>query len=231
LIPKLRREASKLGGETISIANSSDPYPNLDAETGLMRKCLEILSRHNCKVQIVTKSSLVVRDVDLLRRIPSTVSLTITTDDDQLAELIEPHAPKPSKRLKTVETLVEHGIPTSVRVDPIIPRVNDNPESLIEKLAQIGVRHVTSSTYKVRPDNWRRFMATSPEKAEKLRGLYFERGERIGRYIRLPRDLRFKLMKTVASLAQKHGLKFGTCREGLSQLNTARCDGSWLLQR
>jgi DNA repair photolyase len=231
LIPKLRREASKLSGETISIANSSDPYPDLDAETGLMRKCLEILSRHNCKVQIITKSSLVARDVDLLRRIPSTVSLTITTDDDQLAELIEPHAPKPSERLKTVETLATHGIPTSVRVDPIIPHVNDNPESLIEKLASIGVRHVTSSTYKVRPDNWRRFTAASPEKAEKLRGLYFERGEKIGRYILLPRDLRFTLMKTVGSLAQKYDLRFGPCREGLSQLNTGPCDGSWMLQR
>lgn len=231
MIQKLRREALRLSGETISIANSSDPYPNLEAETGLMRKCLEILSRHNCKVQIITKSSLVVRDVDFLQRIPSMVSLTITTDDDQLAEIIEPHAPRPSERLKTVETLVEQGIPTSVRIDPIIPHVNDNSESLIEKLASLGVRHVTSSTYKVRPDNWRRFRIASPEKAEKLRGLYFEGGERVGRYILLPRDLRFTLMKTVGSLAQKHGLKFGTCREGLSQLNTASCDGSWLLQR
>jgi DNA repair photolyase len=93
LIPRLEREAKKLKGELISIANSSDPYPNLEAKTGLMRKCLEALSRHDCKIQIVTKSSLVLRDIDILKKIPSMVTLTITTDDDNISKVIEPHAP------------------------------------------------------------------------------------------------------------------------------------------
>ena len=91
----LKREAAKLNGETISIANSSDPYPRAEASEGLTRRCLEILAESNCRIQIITKSNLVARDDDLLCKVPATVALTITTDDDNLAKVIEPFAPSP----------------------------------------------------------------------------------------------------------------------------------------
>ncbi|MDI6806024.1 MAG: radical SAM protein [Candidatus Bathyarchaeia archaeon] len=229
LIPKLEREAIKLKGELISIANSSDPYPNLEAKMGLTRKCLEILTRHNCKLQIITKSKIVLRDVDLLRKKPSMVSLTITTIDDELAKVIEPHAPSSSERLKTAEILVNADMPTSVRIDPIIPFVNDNQENLIKTLASIGIKHITVSTYKVKSDNWQRLSMALPKTAEKIKPLYFEKGERIGRYTYLPKNLRFKIMEKMRLMAKRYSIKFGTCREGLSHLNTASCDGSWLL--
>lgn len=229
LTQKLKREAARLKGEIVSISNSSDPYPNLEAETALTRDCLEVLSGHNCKLQIVTKSSLVVRDIDLLKKVPSMVALTITTDDDATAKIIEPYVPGPSERLKAVEKLTQNGLPTTVRIDPIIPFVNDNPEELIKELASLGVRHITSSTYKVRLDNWRRFSGAMPEIADRLRRLYFEEGERIVDYIYLPRSLRLRLMENVRALAEKNGVKFGACREGLSHLNTGTCDGSWVL--
>jgi len=230
LIPRLKKEATKLKGELISISNSSDPYPNLEAETGLTRKCLETLSRHNCKIQIVTKSNLVVRDIDLLKKKPSMVTLTITTHDDNISKVIQPYAPSSSERLKAAETLIRKGIPTSVRIDPIILFVNDNPENLVQTLASIGVKHITSSTYKVKPDNWKRFNIALPKTAEKLKPLYFEKGEKIGRSIYLPKELRLKLMEKVAMLSEKYDIQFGTCREGLSHLNTAACDGSWLIK-
>ena len=229
MIVRLRRDAARLRGELVSVANSSDPYPRLEVEKCLTRKCLEILCQHNCRVQIITKSDVVLRDVDLLKKTSSVVSLTITTVDEGLAGVIEPYAPSPSRRLKAVETLIAKGIPTTVRIDPIIPFVNDDVDGLVETLAAMGVRHITASTYKAKSDNWQRVSLALSEKAEKLRELYFERGEKIGRYTYLPRDLRFKLLKAVADVAKKYGVKFGTCREGLSQLNTATCDGSWLL--
>ena len=230
LIPRLKRETAKLKGELISISNSSDPYPSLEAETGLMRKCLEILSRCNCKIQVVTKSNIMVRDIDFLKKTQSMVTLTITTDNDNISKIIEPNAPPSSQRLKAAETLIRKGIPTSIRVDPIIPFANGNPENLVETLASIGVKHITSSTYKVKPDNWKRFSMALPKTAEKLKPFYFEKGERIGRSIYLPKELRLKLMEKVAVLAKKYGIQFGTCREGLSHLNTATCDGSWLIK-
>lgn len=229
LISRLRREAERLKGEIVSIANSSDPYPNLEAKLSLTRKCLEILSLHNCKIQIITKSSLVTRDMDLLKKVPAMVSMTVTTDNDAVAKIIEPHAPPPSERLKALRMLTENGILTAVRIDPIMPFVNEDVQSLVQKLAVLGVKHVTASTYKVKMDNWQRLCKALPQIAEKLKPLYFERGEKLGRYIYLPKDLRFKLMKAVSDLAAKHNIKFGTCRENLSRLNTATCDGSWLL--
>jgi DNA repair photolyase len=224
----LQREAAKLQGETISIANSSDPYPRVEATVGLTRRCLEILAESNCRIQMITKSNLVIRDDDLLSKVPSTVALTITTDDTEVAKLLEPNAPPPDERLSAAEDLVNTGIPVSVRIDPVIPFVNDQPKKLVAILAEIGVKHVTSSTYKVKPDNWRRFSAVMPEVAEKLKPLYFKQGEKIGGNTLLPRDLRFKLLKNIRDLTTAKGIKFGVCRENLPRLNTAACDGSWL---
>ena len=229
LFERLQREATKLKGETVSISNSSDPYPRLEATTGLTRRCLEILAENNCRIQIITKSNLVIRDDDILSKIPSTVALTITTDDSEVARLLEPNAPPPAERLSVVQELVSKGIPVSVRIDPVIPFVNDQPDKLVATLASIGVKHITSSTYKVKPDNWRRFSTVLPEAAAKLKPLYFKQGEKIGGNTLLPRDLRFKLMKNIRDLAVANGMQFGVCREGLSRLNTAACDGSWLL--
>jgi len=230
LFSRLRSEAAKLNGEIISISNSSDPYPTIEAERGLTRHCLKIFLRSNCKIQIITKSNLIVRDVDLLKEIPSMVTLTITSNEDGLSKVLEPSAPPSSERLKAVERLVCEGIPVSVRIDPIIPYVNENSERLIEKLAFLGVKHVTCSTYKVKMDNWQRLNLAMPQIAEKLKLLYFKKGERIGRYIYLPRDLRLRLMENLAIIAKKYGLRFGVCREGFSHLSTAACEGSWLLK-
>jgi DNA repair photolyase len=118
-----------------------------------------------------------------------------------------------------------------VRVDPIIPFLNDDVEALMGTLASLGVRHVTSSTFKVRPDGWRRFSGALPDVAERLKPLYFRDGAVRSGYRYLPEDLRFKLMKRVADLAGKYEMRFGTCREGFSSLNTAVCDGSWMMNK
>jgi DNA repair photolyase len=231
LIKRLEREAQKLKGETVSISNSSDPYPRLETKAGLTRETLRILARSDCRIQIITKSTLVARDADILKDACATVALTIITDNDDLAKLIEPNAPKPSERLKTVKILVRNGLNVSVRVDPIIPFVNDEQDELISKIAEFGAKQVTASTYKARTRDWRRFAAALPSAAEKLKPLYWGQGERANGCTMLPRALRLKLLSDVRRSALKHGLKFAVCREGLSQFNTAVCDGSWMLPR
>lgn len=229
LLPTLRREATKLKGEIVSISNSSDPYPRVEANTRLMRRCLEILVESNCRLQIITKSNIVARDCDLLIQVPSAVALTITTEDDGLAKVIEPHAPSTTERIHAAQELIGQGIPVSVRIDPIIPLVNEDPRKLITTLASIGVRHVTSSTYKPKPDNWRRLSQALPGVAEKLKPLYFQQGERLGGNTLLPKELRLKLLSNIRDLTLETGMAFGVCREGLPELNTATCDGSWLI--
>jgi len=231
LLERLRREAPKLKGEVISLSNSSDPYPKTEQSTGLTRRCLEILVESNCHIQIITKSNLVVRDDDLLKQVSSTVAFTITTDNDQIARILEPNAPLPSQRLSAVEDLIRQDIPVSVRIDPIIPFINDQPQELIKTIASIGVKHITCSTYKAKPDNWKRLAEALPGVTEKLEPLYFKEGERVGGNILLHRNLRLKILKNVRDLASAEGLLFGCCREGLERLNTATCDGSWMLPK
>ena len=230
LISRLKQETARLNGELVSISNSSDPYPRLEAETGLTRKCLEILAKSHCRLQIVTKSDLVTRDTDILQSVPCVVSVTILTADDGLSRKLEPGAPVSSKRLKVLETLARAGIPTTVRIDPVIPFLNDELSALMRTVADLGVLHVTCSTYKVKPDNWKRFSAVFPEIAEKLKPHYFIKGEKIKRSLYLPQDLRFGLMKKAGELAKECNLNFGCCREGFS-LNSAACDGSWTIQK
>ncbi len=228
LIKRLKRELPKLDRNIpIAMSNSSDPYQPLEAELRLTRRVLKLLL--DFKVLIVTKGSLVARDIDILSNMASAVSMTITTLDDETAEKLEPHAPLPEDRLRALQRLVSAGIPTSVRVDPIIPGVNEEVEPLIKELADIGVRHITSSTFKPRPDSWRRFSQAFPHHSERLRELYFEKGEKIQNSWYLPADIRRKLMERVRKACEKYGLSFATCREGLN-LNTARsCDGSHLI--
>jgi len=231
LLATLQREAPKLKGETISLCNSSDPYPRAEASEGLTRRGLEILADSKCRIQIITKSNLVVRDDDLLSKVPSTVALTITTADDEVARVTEPYAPSPSQRLRAAKDLIKAGIPVSDRIDPIIPFLNDQPRKLIADLASMGVKHVTCSTYKAKPDNWQRLSHVFPEVMEKLKPLYFQEGEKIGGNTLLPKEARLKILKNIREMVSTYGMKFGACREELPELNTAACDGSWLLPK
>ena len=231
LLSTLKREASKLAGQTISISNSSDPYPQVETSEGLTRRCLEILAENKCKIQVITKSNIVVRDDDLLCKVPATVAFTLTTLDDNLAKIIEPFASLPSQRFRAAEDLIKKGIPVSVRIDPIIPLVNDQPQKLIADLASIGVKHITCSTYKAKPDNWKRLSTALPKVAEQLKPLYFTQGEKVGGNTLLPKEFRFKLLKNFRDLAARNGMRFGACREGLAELNSAPCDGSWLMPK
>jgi DNA repair photolyase len=133
--------------------------------------------------------------------------------------------------LRAAQDLIKDGIPVSVRIDPIIPTVNDKPNKLIATLASIGIKHVTCSTYKAKADNWMRLTKALPQVAEKLKPLYFEQGERVGGNVLLPKEVRFQILKGCRDVALAYGLKFGVCREGLAQLNTAACDGSWLMPK
>ena len=226
LIKRFTRELKKISPMSlISISNSSDPYQPMERERRLMRSILPLLKSY--RVLIVTKSDLITRDIDLLRNLRSTVSITITTLNRDLASQIEPYAPSPQKRIKALETLVENGIQVSARVDPIIPFINENVDDLIKELADAGVKHITSSTYKLRWDSWKRIYERFPEVGEKIKNLYL-RGEKRGNTYYLKRELRIKMLKRIQQITSEYGMTFACCREGL-QLNTGICDGSHLI--
>ena len=226
---KLRLEAKNLKDELVSLSNSTDPYQPLEAKFELTRKILEILIENQAKIQIVTKSDLIKRDLNLLKKGKIQVAFTLTTLNEEVAKKLEPRAPLPKERLKVVKKFAKR-FKVVVRYDPIIPFLNDAEYGLIKKLAKFGVKQVIASTFKVRSDSWQRFSLRFPETAKKLKDLYFKKGERIRRYWYLPFELRKEILSKVKEWVESHGMKFSTCRENLSFLNSAKtCDGSWLI--
>ncbi|MEC9072204.1 MAG: PA0069 family radical SAM protein, partial [Myxococcota bacterium] len=116
-------------GETIAFSGVTDCYQPLEASYGLTRACLEVCLEYHQPVSLITKSSLVERDIDLLRELNQVAScqvvLSVPFFDAETARAIEPGAPSPARRLKTIRTLAEAGIPVGVNVAPIIPGLSD----------------------------------------------------------------------------------------------------------
>ncbi|NPV61213.1 MAG: radical SAM protein [Methanotrichaceae archaeon] len=230
LLKRLARELARAEPDKIvSLSNSSDPYPPMEEGLKLTRGCLRLLKDYGRSAQVVTKSDIVKRDIDILKEMPSAVSITITTLSDDLSRKLEINAPLPKRRLNAIRALRGEGIPVSVRLDPIIPGINDSEiEELVSAVAQAGALHVTSSTYKARPDSWKRMCRAFPEEMVAL-GQLFEQGSRTGGSRYLPVQMRKKLMAAVCKASTCESLTFSCCREDLAFGGTASCDGTHLL--
>lgn len=128
----LERELNKRGYEprTIAIGTNTDPYQPIEKKWRVMREVLEVLEAFNHPVAIVTKSSLVTRDIDILGRMAekglAKVALSVTTLDRKLARSMEPRAATPTRRLEAMRELSSNGIPVSVMIGPVIPGLNDS---------------------------------------------------------------------------------------------------------
>ena len=143
----LERELSKPGyvPNTIAIGTNTDPYQPVEKTWMLMRGILEVLDRYNHPVAIVTKSALVMRDMDILSRMAdrglAKVAISLTTMDKTLARAMEPRAASPSRRLEAMRALNEAGIPCNVMTAPIIPGLNDHElERLLDSASAAGAK-------------------------------------------------------------------------------------------
>jgi DNA repair photolyase len=132
----LERELkSKRQRATVGFGSMNDPYMPVEKSEELMRGALKLLIRYNFPVHILTKSDLIIRDIELLQQLSKTyaaASLTITTANDELARIIEPAAPVSSKRLEAIRQLSKAGIYTGVMVMPLLPFINDSWDEVAE---------------------------------------------------------------------------------------------------
>jgi DNA repair photolyase len=131
--------------EVIHLGANTDPYQPVERELRITRRVLETLLRAHHPVTVLTKSALVVRDLDLLGELArhglTRVYLSITTLDDDLKRTLEPRAAAAAARLRAVRQLAGAGIPTGVMVAPVIPAVNDHEiEAILEAAAEAGAR-------------------------------------------------------------------------------------------
>ncbi|WP_417417146.1 PA0069 family radical SAM protein [Hoeflea sp.] len=141
----LERELSKPGYKVqpIAIGTNTDPYQPVEKQWRIMRQLLEVLEAAGHPVGIVTKSAMVMRDIDILSRMASKglarVALSVTTLDRKLARTMEPRAATPERRLEAIRALSDAGIPVSVMVAPVIPGLNDHEiERILDSVKAAG---------------------------------------------------------------------------------------------
>ncbi|MFC3608089.1 PA0069 family radical SAM protein [Stutzerimonas tarimensis] len=147
LAERLEAELSKPGyvPQPIALGVNTDAYQPLEREQRLTRQALEVLLRFRHPVHLITKSALVLRDLDLLAALAEqrlvSVSVSLTTLDDELKRIMEPRAASPSARLRTLRTLDDAGVPVSVMCAPMIPMINDRElEAMLEAARDAGAR-------------------------------------------------------------------------------------------
>ncbi len=127
----------------IALGTNTDPYQPIERRYRITRSILEIFDRTSHPVGIVTKSALVLRDLDILTRLAERelvkVAVSITSLDPKLARSMEPRAAAPHRRLQTVETLAAAGVPVAVMVAPLVPALNEaEMEAILERVASAG---------------------------------------------------------------------------------------------
>ena len=129
----LRQELRNLHhGEQIAMGTATDPYQPIERRMCVTRSLLEVMAEcRGLNLGIVTKSTLILRDIDLLKRFAArnqlSIHLSITTPDTKLARILEPRAPRPDLRFKTVLALRKAGLKTGILCCPIMPGINDTP--------------------------------------------------------------------------------------------------------
>ncbi len=133
----------------IGTGSMSDPYMPLEQDVQLMRQCLELIDRHAFGATVITKSELVLRDLDLYRSIheqaKAVVQMTLTTYDEALCRILEPHVCTTGRRFEVLCRLRDNGIPTVVWLTPILPFLNDTRENLagiLKYCIQAGVKGI-----------------------------------------------------------------------------------------
>ncbi len=135
----LRRKRKKC---MIGTGAMSDPYLHLEKDLRLTRRCLELIDEYGYGLAIQTKSDMILRDLDLLksinRKTKCVVQMTLTTYDEKLCRILEPHVCTTARRIEVLNIMKEEGIPTIVWMTPILPFINDTEENLSAILKACG---------------------------------------------------------------------------------------------
>lgn len=128
-----------------------DPYLHIERELEITRKCLEIIEKYGFGVTVLTKSDLIMRDIELLEEInknaKTVVQMTLTTADEELCRVLEPNVCTTARRAEVLSEMKKRGIPTVVWLTPLLPFINDTEEnvrSIIKKCAEAGVFGIVS---------------------------------------------------------------------------------------
>ena len=208
----LRQELKKVkAGEDIAIGTATDPYQPAERRFEVTGALLEEMSRHSgLKIGIVTKSNLVLRDIDVLREVGKknrvVVNITITTLNTDLARMLEPRPPRPDLRLEAMRKLNEAGVEAGVICAPVLPGITDSPrdlEALVRATAAAGGKYIYANSLFLKPCSAAVFMPFLEKEFPHLVDSY---KQRFGDKAFLSSAYRKRLSELMARLRVKHGI-------------------------
>jgi DNA repair photolyase len=199
-------------GEEIAIGTATDPYQPAERRFELTRAILEELARHSgLAIGIVTKSNLVTRDTEILRRVGErnriSVSMTVTTVDVELARKLEPRAPRPDLRLEAVRQLNLAGVDAGVICAPVLPEITDQPrdlEALVQAASAAGAKYIYANPLFLKPCSAAVFLPFLEENFPALVELY---RTRYGDRAFLPKGYGQRLSQLMEALRRKYGIE------------------------
>ncbi len=199
-------------GELIAIGTATDPYQPAERRFGVTRSVLEELAQHSgLHLGMVTKSNLILRDLELLRCVAEhnslAVHLTVTTTSVELARLLEPRAPRPDLRLDAVRRLVAAGINAGVFCAPVLPGITDSPrdlEALVRAAAEAGARSFGANPLFLKPCSAQVFL---PFLEQNFPALVEDYRRRYGQRAFVSPAYRRRISELVARLRTKYGIR------------------------
>lgn len=208
----LRRDLRRVKrGEEIAIGTATDPYQPAEKRFEVTRAILEELAlHHGLEIGIVTKSDLVLRDVELLRKVAEHnrlfVNLTVTTLNTRLARILEPRAPRPDLRLKAVQELNLAGVRAGVICAPVVPGITDSPaglDKLVQAAKQAGAKYIYANPLFLKPCSASFFLPflekEFPQLVEEYRKRFADKAFVSTVYSR-------RIAELMATLRKKHGI-------------------------
>lgn len=206
----LSKEIAKAKKGVASLSTVTDAYQPLEKHYRISRQCLENLLANGFDVDILTKSSLVLRDLDLLckaNRNHVEVGFTVTTIDEKLRRLTEPNASPVHERLQAVEELEKYGIQTYIFFGPLLPTLGDSEESIreaIRSFAESNTNHILVDRLNLRWGVWPSITKFLEQHFPKLMPLY-------KRIFWSENSYYERLKPRIADLCHKYGVKFEFC--------------------
>jgi DNA repair photolyase len=208
----LRHDLRKVkNGESIALGTATDPYQPAERRYEVTRGILEEFARHRgFELGIVTKSNLIVRDLDLLRDVARTnilsIHITVTTLNVDLARTLEPRAPRPDLRIEAVRTLAQAGFDVGVSCCPVLPGITDAPadlEAVVKAASEAGARHIFANPLFLKPCSAAVFLPflehNFPNLAENYRERYKDRSF-------LPPSYANRISQLMTHLRQKYAI-------------------------
>jgi DNA repair photolyase len=218
----LRRELRRVKpGEPIALGTATDPYQPAERRYEVTRGILEEFARHRgYELGIVTKSNLIVRDVDLLREVSRSnalsIHITITTLNVELARILEPRAPRPDLRMDAVRQLSQAGLTVGVSCSPVLPGITDSPadlEAVVREAAAAGARHIFAGPLFLKPCSSAVFLPFVeqhfPHLVQNYRERYQDRSF-------LPPSYGKRITQLITTFRQKYGISRADPRRGTS---------------